>query len=164
MDGRRTDDGGFPYYKLPGAFGSGELKIVLKSNCKPGLKAIYLAICLSILLSRLAVSIYFSIYFVSVNVREIYIRSNTQPLLSFYLSIYLSIYREMRVYLQTDRLIHHSYICPDEKDIYLFESPAFTADLFLCHSIYLSVYQLLDRVGCLTKNSTTMKMTITENL
>ena len=25
-DGRRTDDGGLPYYKFPGAFGSGELK------------------------------------------------------------------------------------------------------------------------------------------
>ena len=43
----------------------------------------------------------------------------------------------MRVYLQTDRLIHRSYIFPDEKDIYLFESPAFTVDLFLCHSLHL---------------------------
>ena len=28
VDGRRTDDGGFPSYKFPGAFGSGELKIL----------------------------------------------------------------------------------------------------------------------------------------
>ena len=42
--------------------------------------------------------------FASVNMKEIYIRSNIQPYLSFYLSIYLSIYREI------DRLVAILYI------------------------------------------------------